>query len=231
MRKKKRQGKIYALFILISIVLISGIVVIEQRMSELVIDIARQKVKSQAYIIISETIWREIDESGVTYDSLVGFEKDTQGNIRALKTDIIQVNKLKSKLSLDILHALENKEEMTVFVPLGSIFGTEVLSGFGPKIKIDVVPVGNVAADMENVIESAGINQTRHQIMMNINVKLSIVGMFKRSSVSVGTNVCIAETVIVGNVPESYTSIYASENEEVPESADIDSDIIFDFVY
>ncbi len=231
MRKKKRQGKMYALFILISIVLITAIFVVEQRMSELVIDIARHKVKSQAYLIISDTIWREIDESDVTYDSLVRFEKDTQGNIRALKTDIIQVNKLKSKLSLDILHALENKEEMTVFVPLGSIFGTEVLSGFGPRIKIDVMPVGTVAADMENIIVSAGINQTRHQIMMNINVKLSIVGMFKRSSVSVGTNVCIAETVIVGNVPESYTSIYASENEEVPQSADIDSDIIFDFVY
>ncbi len=231
MRKNKKHGKIYAMFIFILIMLVSATVIIEQRMSEIVIDIARQKVKSQAYIIISETIWREIDRSNVSYDTLVRFEKDTNGNIRALKTDIIEVNKLKSKLSLEILHALENKEEMSVSVPLGAIFGTEILSGFGPRVRIDVMPVGTVAADMENIIMSAGINQTRHQIMMNINAKLSIVGMFKRSSVSVGTNVCIAETVIVGNVPESYTSIYASENEEVPESADIDSDIIFDFVY
>ncbi len=231
MRKNKKHGKIYAMFIFILILLVAATVIVEQRMSEIVIDIARQKVKSQAYIIISETIWREIDRSNVSYDTLVRFEKDTNGNIRALKTDIIEVNKLKSKLSLEILHALENKEEMSVSVPIGAIFGTEILSGFGPRVRIDVMPVGTVAADMENVIMSAGINQTRHQIMMNINVKLSIVGMFKRSSVSVGTNVCIAETVIVGNVPESYTSIYASENEEVPDSADIDSDIIFDFVY
>jgi len=229
--KHNRKRIRYIFLVSIIFLIITAIAVsFEFRLSETVIDIARQKVKSQAYIIISERIWEELDKSNISYDNLVNFEKDDVGNIKALKANIIEVNKLKSKLSLDILKALENKEMMTVYVPLGAALGTEILSGVGPRIKVDVMPIGTVAVDIENVITSAGINQTRHQVMMKINAKLSVAGMLKRASVTVSTNVCIAETVIVGNVPESYTSIYASENEQIPGET-VDSDIIFDFIY
>lgn len=227
---KKKKRKYISVFFLLTIIVVTVTMTFEFRLSESIIEIARQKVKSQAYIVISETIWREIDSSNVSYNNLVDFEKDSSGNITALKANVIEVNKLKSKLSVDILNSLENNDIMSVSVPMGVAFATEILSGFGPRIKVDVMPIGTVAVDIENVITSAGINQTRHQIMMNIDAKLSVAGMLKRSFVTVSTNVCIAETVIVGKVPDSYTSIYTSENEEIPNS-DIDSDIIFDFIY
>ena len=205
---------------------------LERRLSGLVMKISEQTVKANASLIISKTIYDELENSGVTYDSLIEFEKADDGKISALKTNIIEVNRLKSSISLEILERLRQDGEMTVKVPIGSILQNEMLSGRGPCIKVKIMPVGTVASDIQNVISSAGINQTRHQIMLHVNVHISIISVMRNTSTDISTNVCIAETVIVGSVPESYTKIDTyPEDGETGNDYVLSTDDIFNFVY
>ena len=214
MKFMKRRKKTIFLRITIIVLLIVFFImccysVFEKRLSILISEIAENTVKSKAAIIVSNAIYEEIEKNDITYDKLVSFEKDQSGRITALKTNIIEINRLKSKLSVKILEALDNMDTAELEIPLGSVIGGEMLSGKGPGIKIRVVPVGSIESEIVNEISSAGINQSRHQIMMKVQTNLTILTSITGLSTSIETYICIAETVIVGDVPDSYTNIDA----------------------
>lgn len=214
MKFMKRRKKTIFLRITIIVLLIVFFImccysVFEKRLSILISEIAENTVKSKAAIIVSNAIYEEIENNDITYDKLVSFEKDQSGRITALKTNIIEINRLKSKLSVKILEALDNMDTAELEIPLGSVIGGEMLSGKGPGIKIRVVPVGSIESEIVNEISSAGINQSRHQIMMKVQTNLTILTSITGLSTSIETYICIAETVIVGDVPDSYTNIEA----------------------
>ena len=214
MKFMKRRKKTIFLRITIIVLLIIFFImccysVFEKRLSILISEIAENTVKSKAAIIVSNAIYEEIEKNDITYDKLVSFEKDQSGRITALKTNIIEINRLKSKLSVKILEALDNMDTAELEIPLGSVIGGEMLSGKGPGIKIRVVPVGSIESEIVNEISSDGINQSRHQIMMKVQTNLTILTSITGLSTSIETYICIAETVIVGDVPDSYTNIEA----------------------
>lgn len=227
----RRKTKIKLAIILSLIFVLSGFVFFEHKLSQVVDEVALQSVKAKCSTIISKVIYDEIEDSEITYDLLVDFEKDSQNNIAALKINSIEINRLKSSLSLKILSELEKKENINVYIPIGTVFGSKIFSGRGPRIKVGVLPVGSVATDIKNEISTAGINQIRHQIILLVNVQMSVITGMKRLPASVDTNVCIAETVIVGKVPESYTNIDArqEQNKTGEEGINIDPDTLFNF--
>lgn len=207
--RKRRSWKrrLAAAFLLILLVFIVGVCLFETRLSGVISGMAENKVKAKAAIIMSTAIYDEVEKDEITYDRLVSFEKDEAGRITALKTNIIEINRLKSKLSVKILEALGEMDTAQLEVPLGTIVGSELFSGKGPGIRVNVIPVGSVDAEIVNEISSAGINQSRHQIMMKVTADLTIITAVSRFSTTVETYVCIAETVIVGDVPGTYTNI------------------------
>lgn len=185
--------------------------VFEQRLSVVIQNISANTVKSKAGIIINTAIYDEIESSEITYDKLVKFEKNANGDISALKTDIIEINKLKNILSVKILNELSHMDTAELDIPIGTVIGGQLLVGKGPSIKVNVVPVGSVETAVLNEITSAGINQSKHQIMLKITADLTIITSVTTLKTQVVTYICIAETVIVGDVPESYTNIDTSE--------------------
>lgn len=209
---KKRLTKIGITVLIMIIVFGIFMNMFEERLGKFIADMAENTVKSKAAIIISKSIYDEIDKGEITYDKLVSFEKDNTGKITALKTNIIEINRLKSKLSVKILDELSNMDTAELEIPIGSIIGGELFAGKGPSIKVNVIPVGSVEAEIDNEISSAGINQSRHQIMMKVYADLTIITAVTRLSTSVETYICIAETVIVGDVPNSYTNINTAKS-------------------
>jgi len=210
MRKGKKisiKTKILLFFVILILAFTAAYSVFESRLSKLVSEIAESTVNSKAAIIISTAIYDEIERDDISYDKLVSFEKDDSGRITALKTNIIEINRLKSKLSVEILSELDKMNTAQLEIPLGSVIGGELFSGRGPGIKINVLPIGSVETDIENQIISAGINQSRHQIMMRVNANVEVITAMSSVTTSVTSYVCIAETVIVGDVPNSYTNV------------------------
>lgn len=211
MRHRKRRSKYIKIFIvmlaILLIVLLGIWMLLEIQLSKIVNDMAVNTVKAKAAIIISSAIYEEIEDEDITYERLVTFEKDEAGKITALKTNIIEMNKLKSGLSVKILKELEEMNSTDIIVPLGTIIGGDLIGGKGPDIVVEVIPVGSIETEITNEISSAGINQSRHQIMMKVHADLTIITSLGKLTTDIETYICIAETVIVGDVPGTYTNI------------------------
>ena len=73
--------------------------------------------------------------------------------------------------------------------------------------------MGSVNASFASEFTSAGINQTRHRILINTSVYISVMLPTGSAGTEVISEAVIAETVIVGDVPDSYTNIEDNESE------------------
>ena len=206
----QRAGKIRALKMLlvtaiVAAVVLTVVIAAENHLRPMIAQLARVRVDYLATSAVNDAIMDKITSANVDYGSLVHFEKDIYGNITALKTDIVSVNRLKADIMSDVLERLEHIGTSELAIPLGNVINGELFSGRGPKIPVRIVPLGTVTAGFSNVFTAAGINQTRHQIIMDVEVEISVLLPGYAESVTVKTQVNIAETVIVGAVPESYT--------------------------
>lgn len=155
-------------------------------------------------LIINGKTSEMLDKNGVTYDTLISLSKDKDGKILSLYTNVTEMNKLKLDVEKEILETMQETEYITVEVPIGSLTGGEFLSGRGPIIKVHAVPVTRLFTEFENEFDSSGINQTRHRILLKYNVSLKILLPGKRESMNIKEEICIAETIIVGNIPNFY---------------------------
>lgn len=210
-KPKKRRlsfGKRLLIFLLALVVIALALVkYTEMRMKPILTSMATASAQRIAARAVSEAIYDEITTESITYNDLINLEKDNSGKISALRTNVIEINRLKSRLAVVILDKLASIEETTIRIPLGNIINGELLSGRGVKIELRLIPVGSVTTDISNVFTSAGINQTRHQIMMEVRAMVSVILPMSSISADITTSVCIAETVIVGEVPSAFTEV------------------------
>ena len=165
---------------------------------------------------INDAIDGEIVSGGILYDDFIIFEKDTQNRITALKTNMVSVNRLRVKVVDLILKNIAEIDITEISIPLGTVISGQLLSGRGPRVPVRLLPAGKADVNFKSQFSSAGINQTRHQIFMDIALKIDIIlpGHSISSEVTVELNV--AETIIVGSVPESYA--YFEESGETEKS-------------
>lgn len=166
-----------------------------------------KKARSYATYVISETILDVVSENDVDYDNIISFEKDETGKIVALKTNSTLINRLKAELSSEIYKRMNNVSSETLSINLGTVFGSALLMGKGPAIKVKISPVGAVTSDFINEFKASGINQTNHRIMIKINISYAVLMPVTSVYESVETSVCVAETLIIGEVPSAYTNV------------------------
>ncbi len=162
------------------------------------------ELRNRVNLMVSRIVEDEIARSGVEYASLIHVEKDREGRILSLTTDVTAMNTLKTRIESSILEGLLEEQLQSVRVPLGSLMGSEFLSGRGPCISIRVVPIAEVAVQYDNSFASAGINQTRHQIYLRYELSVQMLLPGQRKGTCISSQVCIAETVIVGAVPQFF---------------------------
>ncbi|MBO5036473.1 MAG: sporulation protein YunB [Clostridia bacterium] len=173
--------------------------------------ILRTMALANVEIIAGEKISEAIEEEMVSEDyeleSIISFEKDADGRINAVKTNIVTANRLKSALSLAVLDKIGQITESDVAVPSGSLTGLALLSGRGPNIPVKTVPVGSVRTNLQSKLTNGGINQTLHRIILEITVDMNVILPRETVSSEVSMNVVVSETVIVGTVPEYFSDI------------------------
>ena len=166
--------------------------------------LARTQVVNSTSDLINDAIDEQIETGNIQYDRMVYFEKDLNGRITALKTNMSEVNRLKT----DILNIINDEilalDTADLGIPLGSLLLPEILSGKGPKIPVQILAIRNSDASFESAFSEAGINQTLQQLTMHISVDVAILVLGETESFSVSSQVVVAETVIVGQVPETY---------------------------
>ena len=157
-------------------------------------------------------------DTRVDYDSLISFEKDNEGHITAVKSNMAEFNRLQSAIIADILEKLSEVTTRELSIPLGTLTGTPLLAGRGPLISVRMQSVGSSSAHFENAFTSAGINQTKHQIYLVVDVYVSILLPGFSTMTKVSNTYAVAETVIVGLVPDNYT--YFSNGQDMVDNAE-----------
>ena len=98
-------------------------------------------------------------------------------------------------------------ENQFVSIPLGAALGVTILAGSGPRIRVQILPVGAVSALFSTEFQSAGINQTRHKILLTLEATVRLVIPNGVEEVAVSSQMAVAESIIVGLVPDSFVDV------------------------
>lgn len=134
-------------------------------------------------------------------------EKDSQGSIVSVEADTVKINALKASVTTEILTQLKKHQNMTVRIPTGTLLNGDLLTGRGPRIPVKISLSGAAATQMSSYFESAGINQTSHRLVMDITVTLYAAIPGNDATTTLETSFIIAETVLVGKVPDTFLDV------------------------
>ena len=175
------------------------------RMRPLLESLATTRVSNTVNRIISEAVNEAIQNGDISYERLISLEKDNEGKITAVHSNMAAFNRLQAQILDIILAKIDQVSARELSIPIGTLTGSALLAGRGPRIRVRMESVGSSTARFNNRFESAGINQTKHQIILEVEVSVAILLPGFTTATKVSTAVTVAETVIVGAVPDTYT--------------------------
>jgi len=202
---RRRLALACVLFCLLAIG--GGILLIERNLTRVVLSLAQAQARAMAVQVLNQSAAELLATGGVTYESLVNVTMDDNGQVRLIQANAPEMNRLASQVSLLAQEKLLAKGDQTVKVPLGSALGLTLFAGAGPKIVVRILPVGSVHAEFHTDFQTAGINQTRHRVSLLLTAQVQMVIPTGAQKVSVTTQVAMAESIIVGEVPDTFTDV------------------------
>ena len=204
-RRLDRRALMRIFAFLLTALLVALLLTGTARMKPLLESLATTRVSNTVNRIIFEAVNEAIQEGDISYEELISMEKDTEGNITAVHSNMAAFNRLQAQILDIILARIDQVSARELSIPIGTLTGSALLAGRGPRISVRMESVGSSSAKFENRFDSAGINQTNHQIVLKVDVSVSILLPGFTTATTVSTAVTVAETVIVGAVPETYT--------------------------
>jgi len=202
-RGLRSWGRSAAFFALL---LLAAIIALEQNLSQTMLDMAFAEAYSMAVETLNRAV-KLVTENDVEYDDLMDAQLDAEGRVTMLRADTMRMNELAAETALRAEDELNNTENQFVNIPLGAALGIRSLSGFGPRMSMQILPIGAVHASFDTEFESAGINQTRHRIFLTLRATVSLIIPTGSQLVEVETTMPIAESIIVGHVPDSFVDV------------------------
>lgn len=205
-RPPKRKGKrrLLALLIILAGLCIAAFSFFNMRTSPMLREVAQSELESIAFDIVGRVVEEELAREDVDYGDLVNVERDSEGKVSAITANMQKLNLLKLRIANRLSEEMFIRTEDTIKIPLGNLSGIDFLTGMGPDVKFRTMWVSSVDGEFSNSFESAGINQTRHQIMLDFTINVGMMFAGREIGVDVGTSVCVAETVIVGDIPNFF---------------------------
>lgn len=200
--KKRITILLIAIFISFNIVLY----MFDRTIMPTVIAVADGEMRAKAVVTLNNCVLNELNK-GFDYDKIIKVEKDSSGNIVMLKADTLKLNEIACSVALDSQAELKKLGNLGIKLPIGYISKNNILSDFGPDITVKMQPIGSIEAKFYSTFESAGINQTRHRIYIDVKTQIRIIIPLKQSEVEVEHQIPISETIIVGKVPDNAINL------------------------
>jgi sporulation protein YunB len=190
---------------LLVLALLAAVVSLLWHLKPVMTSMATARVSNLVNRIVSAAVNEAVENGSIDYQNFVIFEKDETGHITALRSNVAEVNRMQGQIADEILHRLSEVATSELEIPLGTLTGSALLAGRGPSLFVRMQAVGSASAAFRNQFTAAGINQTRHQIFLDVDVYMSILLPGMKTSTRVSNEIAVAETVIVGGVPDTYT--------------------------
>ena len=199
--KNKKIAKI----IIILIIAFSTVKIVLDAVYPIFDTLCEAKAKSIATIVSNEQATNVMREH--TYDELFTIEKDNNGNITMIKSNVYAINEIISDVAVKIQNEIEKRGREDIEIALGSFTGFKLLAGKGPGVPIRISSIGNVETDIRSEFTAKGINQTLHRIYLQVECEISILTPYEDITQKIANQVLIAENVIVGKIPSTYYNL------------------------
>lgn len=184
-----------------------------------IISLSETNAKKIALVATTKAINENIKD--IKYDDLINLEKDKEGKISSISTNVMQMSKLSNEISIAVYENIINQKENELDIPIGIIFNNNILGGYGPNVKIKMLPTGSNKVDFISDFESVGVNQTKHRILLRATTSVKIIAPFLIEKQDYISDIVLAETVIVGDVPTSYYNLTGMENLNAKDSLNL----------
>ena len=167
------------------------------------IDFAQTYGENAICEILNQCISETVQNLSAEYDSICKIHHASDGKITAITFEAESINKLKAETVSAIIRYIKDKKE-SFHIPLGTLLGSRIFSSRGPEIQIKIIPLGAVSSSLNQQFKSVGINQTLHSLYLDVRISVKIASPFSSTNIDVYTNVCIAQTVIIGDIPLAF---------------------------
>jgi len=207
-----------ALHILIPLLILAAAIIFaalhaDRQLSAVLEQYAQASAKDLISQVINRSILDEIAAADPYYQSIVSVQHDSADRVIAIQTDPLKINQLKSSVIRRISNQLQDATVSNIQIPVGTLTGKRLLLGKGPGISIRLVPVGAATATVSSQFETSGINQTIHRIVLQVDIGVTLIMPGFTGYCENQSQMVLAETVVVGEVPETYTYIEDSRTD------------------
>ncbi|MCL1882087.1 MAG: sporulation protein YunB [Oscillospiraceae bacterium] len=204
-RKNLKVRKIGIRLIIIGIIVIIALIAIDIRVRPMIRAAGEFQCQMIAVRLINNAVSEELERAA--YSSLITLTRDNNGNVVSIESDMASINRLKARIAELINAELSTIEDSTLKIPIGTISGFNLLYGRGVAIPVRLMPRGSATIDLISKFSESGINQTLHQIVLSVSTDIAAIVPGYTTSINIETQFIVAQTVIIGYVPESYTHI------------------------
>ncbi len=211
-KRRKRKFRRLKIFLTVTISLIIALVVFcEQQIAEFRPEYIRTEAEIRSENVICESVESVLKNIGYSYDDIVKVRYSDSGTVQSIETDSIKINYLKAEISEAVQQELEKIHDNELKIPLGVFTNITMLSNVGPNVTMNFSITGSFSSEFVSTFESAGINQTIHHIKLMLTSKIITTSLDYSGDITFTTDFEIAQTVIVGNLPNYYGNLYASD--------------------
>lgn len=217
---RRKKHKIGIKLIGLALFLAGILLLADIRVRPIIEKTAEYQSKLLATRIINDAVYSELEDESVVYGDLVTIIYNSDNSISSIQSNMVNINRIKASITKSVNDKLSCLDEHDLSISLGTVSGFEMFYNQGPLIPIKVQPEGYVEATLISSFESAGINQTLHRIIVEIKTEISAIIPGYTSSATVETQFVMAETVIVGNVPGTYTHVISGSEDLISQIND-----------
>jgi sporulation protein YunB len=188
------------------------------RLADSVTEMAAATAKNHVAQLINAAVAERMARGGMDYASFISLERDQSGKVSALMTNVSTINMLKTELTESIMQSLERQGSARVNVPVGNLIGSHLTIGRGPQIPVRIVVLGAATVTFTSVFTAAGINQTRHRILLDVSVDVKSLMAGDSATATVVSQIVVAETVLIGSVPDNYTYLESGDSRSLEDN-------------
>ncbi|MBQ8292003.1 MAG: sporulation protein YunB [Clostridia bacterium] len=218
-KKKRRFLKRRVFYVLFSTVLLTVFLFMyfQRNVTRVLISISEATMRASTTIAVNDAVYYTLSDE-MRYEDLVNISRNEAGDIIAVSTNPLKINKIARDTASISQSNLKNLSLNGIPIPLGALTGIEAFAGLGPSIHFRIIPVSSVSCDFTSTFESVGINQTKHSIYLNVIADISIVMPSRTENFAVLTEILVGESVIVGAIPDTYlqSDIFGSKPDLSP---------------
>ena len=208
----RRDRRLFARVAILIGVPIALFIWMDHNLRPVILSLAETTARVMAVQAMNNAVFEVMRDDGHLYSDLIHVVLDESGRVSMMNANTTRMNELATQAALTVQRNLDAIARGGINVPFGAVFGSRLLAGSGPSIRVRVLPVGAVSTEFVSEFSTAGINQTRHRIFLQMNTTVQMVIPTGVKTASVAAHVPVAESIIVGDVPDSYVDVQSRED-------------------